>query len=147
VAVLGAEEVAMLNTTQARILSPEAVVAVRCPSVVALLGLASALLYAVSFFLPATEGVAGYHAFVFSLACFLFIPMWAANPFLCAGLVHLYLGQYRSARNVGLAALFLSLSQSWMVFRELRVGYFAWVGSMALLTAAGCCGAAEGRDG
>jgi len=42
----------MLNTTQARIPSPEAVVAVRCPPAVALLGLAAVLVYAVSFFLP-----------------------------------------------------------------------------------------------
>jgi hypothetical protein len=70
----------------------------------------------------------------------LFIPMWAANPLFWSGLAHLYTGQYRAARNAGLAALFLSLSQSWMVYRELRVGYFAWVGSMVLLTAAGWCG-------
>jgi hypothetical protein len=130
----------MLHSIQARTPPPGLVIAVRCPPTAALLGLAAALLYAVSFFLPAADGVAGYNAFVFSLVFLLFIPMWAANPVFWSGLAHLYLGQYRSARNAGLAALFLSLSQAWMVYRELRVGYFAWVGSMALLAVAGFCG-------
>jgi hypothetical protein len=130
----------MTPSLQTRIPPPAVVLAVRCPPTVALLGLAAALLYAVSFFLPAADGVAGYNAFVFSLVFLFFVPMWAANPAFWSGLAHLYQGQYRSARNAGLAALLLSLSQSWMVYRELRVGYLAWVGSMALLAVAGWCG-------
>ena len=137
----------MLNTTQARIPSPEAIVAVRCPPAVALLGLAAVLVYAVSFFLPAFDKTAGYQAFVLSLVCVIGIPMWFANPFFWAGVALLSQGKYRSAGKAGLVALVLALSECWLFAEGLQVGYYAWVGSMALLSAAGFCGAAEGRDG
>jgi hypothetical protein len=137
----------MLNTTKARIPSPEAIVAVRCPPAVAVLGLAAVFLYAVSFFLPACDNAAGYQAFVLSVVCVVGIPMWFANPFFWAGVALLSQGKYASAGKAGLVALVLALSECWLFAQGLQVGYYAWVGSMALLAAAGWCGAAEGRDG
>jgi hypothetical protein len=36
-------------------------------------------------------------------------------------------------------AVLLALSESWLFGLELRVGYFAWVGSMGLVALAGLC--------
>jgi hypothetical protein len=105
-----------------------------------LLGGLALLLYAVSFFLPALDGVAGYQAFVFALIWFVFLPMWAANPVFWIGLGRLFQGRHGSASRAGLAALLLALSESWMFGRELGVGYLVWVGSMAVLVVAGACG-------
>ena len=38
------------------------------------------------------------------------------------------------------AELLLALSECWLFAEGLRVGYFLWVGSMALLVLAGWCG-------
>jgi hypothetical protein len=129
-----------MTLTQARVPPPERVLAVRCPPTVALLGLAAALLYAASFFLPATDMVAGYQAFVLSLVFVIGIPMWLANPVFWSGLTLLSQGKYRSARKAGLLGLVLALSECWLFSKGLRVGYFAWVASMALLAAAGWWG-------
>lgn len=110
------------------------------PAVVTVLGVAAVLVYAVSFFLPVFLEAAGYHAFLLSLVSVVALPMWLANPFFWSGLAGLCRGEYRSARKAGLAGLVLALSECWLFFEGLRVGYFAWVGSMALLAVAGWCG-------
>jgi hypothetical protein len=130
----------MLNPIQARTPPADMVVAVRCPPAVALLGLAAVLVYAVSFFLPACDNAAGYQAFVLSLVCVIGIPMWFANPFFWAGIALLSQGKYASAGKAGLVALVLALSECWLFAKGLRVGYFAWVSSIALLAVAGFCG-------
>jgi hypothetical protein len=129
-------------TLRARIPPPEVLIAVRCPPTVALLGFAAALLYAASFFLPAVDGAAGYQAFVLSLVFIIGIPMWLANPVFWSGLTLLSQGKYASAGKTGLLALVLALSECWL-FNDLRVGYYAWVGSIALLAAAGWWGSCD----
>jgi hypothetical protein len=100
------------------------------------LGLAAAVLYVVSFFLPAVPMVLGYEAFVYSLAIGICVPMWAANPVFWVGLCRLCVGQYKSAATAAVVAVVLALS-GWWLFKDLSVGYFAWVGSMVLLAVAG----------
>jgi hypothetical protein len=107
---------------------------------VPLLGVSSAVLYAASFFLPAFQEGAGYHAFLFSLVYLLGIPMWFANPVFWCGLALLCQGKHRAARKAGVVALVFALSEFWLFLEGLRVGYFVWVGSMALLIAAAWCG-------
>ncbi len=116
--------------------SGEAVVARNAATGV--LGLAAAVLYAVSFFLPALPGVKGYAAFVYALVFGICVPMWAANPVFWVGLARLCVGQYKSAANAAVVAVVLALSECWL-FKDLGVGYFAWIGSMALLAVAGFC--------
>ena len=112
-------------------IAPEAVVTRR--SVAGdLLGLLTITVYAVSFFLPVTRDVLGYQAFVCSLVFMVLIPMWAANLALWLGLAELSLGRYRRAGLAGLVALVLAASESWLFVGELQVGFFAWVGSMAM---------------
>jgi hypothetical protein len=106
----------------------------------AVLGVAAAVLYALSFFLPAFQEAAGYQAFFVSLFFVVGIPMWAANPVFWSGLVLLSQREYASAGKAGVLALSLALSECWLFSEGLRVGYFAWVGSMALLALAGGCG-------
>jgi hypothetical protein len=120
---------------------PGEIVVGRFPPAVAVLGVLAAVLYAVSFFLPALRGVLGHQAFVWSLLFVFYAPMWGANPALWFGLALLAQGKFRSARKAGVLALVLALSECWLFYRELRVGYFAWVGSMALLAVAGWRGA------
>jgi hypothetical protein len=110
-----------------------------------LLGLLTISLYAASFFLPATRDFMGYQAFVYSLVCMVFIPMWAANLALWLGLAELSLGRYRRAGLAGLVALVLVASECWLFVGELRAGFFAWVGSMVLLALVGLCGAEQNR--
>jgi hypothetical protein len=80
---------------------------------VALLGISAALLYAGSFFLPAYQAGVGYQAFVVSLVFLVGIPIWLANPFFWSGLTLLAEVKYASARNAGLVALLLALSEAW----------------------------------
>ena len=128
----------MMTTLQPRTRPPE-VALVHRPAVT-LLGLSAALLYAGSFFLPAYQEAAGFHAFVLSLVFLVGIPMWLANPFFWSGLTLLAQGKYRSARNAGLVALVLALSECWLFAEGLQVGYFVWVSSMASLAVAGWWG-------
>jgi hypothetical protein len=121
-----------------RIWSPA--VARGCSPVPAVLGVAAALLYAVSFFLPAYHAGVGYEAFVSAFVCVIGMPMWFANPVFWSGLGLLYQGKYAAAGRTGLRAVVLALSECWLFSEGLRVGYFAWVGSMALLAVAGWCG-------
>jgi hypothetical protein len=130
----------MMTQLQARIPPPEAVIAVRCPPIAAVLGVAAAVLYAGSFLLPAYHEAAGYQAFMFSFVCVIGIPMWLANPVFLSGLALLSQGKYRSAGKAGLWALVLALSECWLFSGGLRVGYYVWVASMALLAAAGWWG-------
>jgi hypothetical protein len=109
-----------------------------------LLGCAVFLLYAFSFWLPATRNVLGYQAFVYALLFFICGPMWAANPVFWFGLAKLFQGHYRSAAKAGLLALLLALSECWMFWGELAAGYFLWSGSMAVLAVAGWWGSRDG---
>src|SRR5262249_41227117 len=124
---------------------PPEVVAVVHPSAAALLGLFAALLYAASFFLPACEEVAGWQAFVLSLVFFVGLPMWLANPVFWSGLVLLSRGEYGPAGKRGLVAFVLALSECSLFAEGLQVGYFLWVGSMAVLAAAGWWGHVRSR--
>jgi hypothetical protein len=109
-------------------------------SIASVLGIVAAVLYGVSFFLPASKGLLGFQAFFFSVLMVFTIPMWLANPLFWLGLALLSGRQWQAARFYGLLALVLGLSESWMFWEELSTGYFLWVGSMALLAAAGWCG-------
>jgi hypothetical protein len=104
------------------------------------LGLLAVLIYVLSFFLPALPHAVGYQTFVFALVFVIGVPMWAANPVFWIGLGKLYQGEYRTARTLGVVALLLALSECWLFSEDLRVGYFAWVGSMAGLALAGWWG-------
>jgi hypothetical protein len=106
----------------------------------ALLGVAAVLVYALSFFLPAFDEAAGFSAFFLSLVLVVGFPMWLANPLFWSGLAGLCRGEYRSAWKAGLTGFILALSECWLFAKGLRVGYFAWAGSMALLAVAGWCG-------
>jgi hypothetical protein len=66
----------------------------------------------------------------------LYLP-WLANPALWAGLWSLGRGRPRRAAAAGAVALPLSLAFLLTEPTDLRAGYFAWVGSMALLLLAG----------
>jgi hypothetical protein len=116
-----------------------------CPCATAgVLGGAAALLYVISFFLPALGdkggGILGFQAFIYSVLLVVTIPMWLANPLFWLGLALLMRRQWHGARFYGLLAVVLGLSESWMYGKELAVGYILWVGSMVLLTVAGWCG-------
>jgi len=133
----------LISTVQAPMVRPKTFVRGHRPAVGVLLGCLSFLLYAGSFFLPATGNILGYQAFLYALIIVFCIPMWAANPALCFGLAWLSLGRYKSAGKAGLLGLALALSESWMFYPELGVGYFTWVASMAVLAVAGWCGHPE----
>jgi hypothetical protein len=112
----------------------------RSGEIATLLGGLATLLYGVSFFYPAIKDVLGFQAFVYAVISIVFIPMWFANPVFWLGTVFLFQHQWRAACRYGLVALALGLSEAWIVWRELTVGYFFWVGSMALLAVAGWFG-------
>jgi hypothetical protein len=106
-------------------------------------GAVAVAVYAVSFFLPALDSIVGFQAFLCSLGFVITIPMWVANPIFWFGLRRLAQGRYRSAGKAGLLALVFALSESWMCAGGLRVGYFVWVGSMAVLATVGLFGDAQ----
>jgi hypothetical protein len=130
----------LISTVQATMDRPKTFVRSHLPGVGVLLGWLAFLLYAGSFFLPATGNMMGYQAFWCALVFVIFLPMWAANPAFLVGLAWLSQGRYKSNGNAGLLALALALSESWMFYPELGVGYFTWVASMAVLAVAGWCG-------
>jgi hypothetical protein len=134
----------MMTPPQPCVSRPETDLAIAYQSPAGLLGVLAAVLYVVSFFLPACEGMAGYQAFVISVVFLIGIPMWLANPGFWLGLLLLYQGKHAAAAKAGLLATALALSECWMFWPALRVGCFAWVGSMGLLAVAGWCGG-EGK--
>jgi hypothetical protein len=115
-------------------------VLVRRSAASALLGWLAFLLYALSFFLPATDRIMGWQAFLYALLFFFCLPMWSANPVFWVGLVRLSQGRYRSAGMAGVLAVVLALLECWMFHRELAVGYLVWVSSMGTLALAGLFG-------
>src|SRR5207237_8839198 len=70
----------------------------------------------------------------------LYLP-WLANPALWVGLRSLARGRPRRAAAAGAVALPLALAFLLSEPGDLRAGYHAWVGSMALLLVAGLVGA------
>jgi hypothetical protein len=105
-------------------------------SVGGVLGWVAIALYVVSFFLPAYNGIPGFGAFLWSLIIPFFWPMWAANPLFWLGLSGLR-ARHGSVMVIGLIALLLALSEAVLFADRLGAGYFLWVGSMAVLAAAG----------
>jgi hypothetical protein len=103
-------------------------------------------LYVVSFFLPAVgwEGF-GFMAFFWSMVIPSFLPMWLANPVLWIGYVKAANQRWHAVTIAGVVALGLAMSESWVFWRQVNVGYFLWIGSMALLAAAGLAGSAHPR--
>ena len=106
--------------------------------------------YALSFLLPAFEIVVegqhdtsyGYDAFLVALAAawqpilggLLSFVVWLANPAYWAGAVFFARGRYWRSAAASIAALVLGCH---FVFAPLiLVGYFVWLGSMALLAVA-----------
>jgi hypothetical protein len=116
--------------------------------IASLLGTAAAVLYGVSFFLPVLSPgrMFGLEAFIYSVLMVVTIPMWLANPMFWLGLALLSGRRWQGACFYGLLALVLGLSESWMFWDQLTVGYFLWVGSMALLALAGWCGGRMSRE-
>jgi hypothetical protein len=133
-------EVTMKTAMTIRVPPRELVVGGSSPAV-PLLGVSATALYAFSFFLPAYHEAAGYQAFLSAWLFLIGIPMAVANPVFWCGLALLCQGKHGSAKKAGVVALVLALSEFWLVCEGVRVGYFVWVGSMALLTAAAWCGA------
>jgi hypothetical protein len=65
----------------------------------------------------------------------LLVPAWWANPALVAGVALFLCGRLRCALILGLIALFLSATFPFFGgprLSELRVGYFVWLGSLAI---------------
>ena len=118
--------------------SPATAIALgRRPGAAVVLGGLAIQLYLVSFFLPALDGTPGYEAFILAVLFVIGLPMWLANPVFWFGVVRLAQGRYHSAGQAGRVALLLALSECWMFYDKLAVGYFVWVGSMVLLAAVG----------
>jgi hypothetical protein len=69
---------------------------------------------------------------------------WLANPVLWVGLRLLARGRPRGAAAAGAVALPLALAFLLTEPSDLRAGYYAWAGSMALLLLAGLAGARAG---
>ena len=111
-----------------------------------MLGAVAVTLYGVSFFLRAVGTVLGFLAFIWAPFTVVLIPMWLANPVFWYGLHCLFGGRLDAAAKAGLVALLLALSESWLFWGELRVGYVAWVGSMAALALVGLRTGTEGTD-
>ncbi len=103
-------------------------------------------LYGISFLLPALgkshdKPLYGYAAFLWGLyGVLLGIPVWLANLALWFGLGHLALGQYRGAAIAGIIAVGLGLTGI-TLDPGFLIGYYLWMGSMALLAAVGLVGA------
>jgi hypothetical protein len=110
----------------------------RANGMVSFVAVAAVALYTVSFFVPATNHhLLGYQAFFYALLAVSTIPMWSANVLFWIGLTMLCGPRFEKAWALGLVALGLGLSESWMFWDELSVGYFLWIGSMAMLASSG----------
>src|SRR5262249_16238320 len=95
-------------------------------------------LYLTSFFVPVMHnGFYGSHALLCALLVLPFWPLWLANAVMVFGIIFLFGERWREARKAGLWALALALSESWLFWNSVRVGYFMWIGSMALLAIVG----------
>ena len=98
--------------------------------------------YGASFALPAYLDLAGHEAFVaaaragFEAWCDDTIGRellgWLPNPLLWTGLALLCCGRNWGAAVLGLAGL-VAGAGAWLTLGDLHVGYYAWLGSMALL--------------
>lgn len=124
-----------------------------------LCALLTAALYGTSFFLPTlvvlSDPIYGWGAFwIVTLLPWDNPPLptgeliqtlvwWLPNPLLWIGIVFLAIGQGRRAAVLGLLALPAGLSCAFDAdtfrfrFHEFQAGYYCWLASMALLTAAG----------
>jgi hypothetical protein len=78
----------------------------------------------------------GFQAFYYSVIMIITIPMWLANPMFWFSLSCFANRKFDAAATYGVCAVGLGLSESWMFWKGLSIGYFAWVGSMALLAGA-----------
>ena len=129
-----------------------------------------ALLYLASFALPVGRDLYGFGCFLWgAFASLLLLPAallslpgsllgghpaedlglylpWLANPALWVGLRSLARGRPRRAAAAGAVALPLALAFLLTEPGDLRAGYYAWAGSMALLLVAGLVGA-SGEEG
>jgi hypothetical protein len=112
-----------------------------------ILGVTSGCLYAGSFLMPVGRDLTlfGWQAFVCSAIYFLFWPMWAANPVFWFGLVKAGNQRWEAARNAGVLAMMLAVSEAWMFLPNLGIGYYCWLGSMIALAAAGAYGVEQER--
>jgi hypothetical protein len=105
-------------------------------------------LYLASFFLPVSDGgtpraMYGFQAFFGGLVSLVYIPMWLANPAMWFGCIRFGEGRWKAARNAGLLATLLGVSEIWFMDDQLEIGYYLWVGSMVLLASGGAIGAAR----
>ncbi len=121
--------------------------------------LLAAVVYIVSFFLPAvavfSDPIAGWQAYLFvTLAPWdakqmplrelvLWLVYWLPNPLLWVGIFFLARGRPGGAAWLGLVALAAGLGctfdadQLRFNFSDCRVGYYCWLASMALVAGAG----------
>jgi hypothetical protein len=99
-------------------------------------------LYAVSFAMPVTDAgtpqaMYGWQAFLFSLVYVIFLPMWLADPVFWIGCLSYANGRFHAARNAGLTAAVLAVSEVWLWDDRPEIGYWIWLASMLLLAVAG----------
>jgi len=98
--------------------------------------------YMLSFLLPVTDAntpraMYGFQAFFWGLVSIVYLPMWLANPTLWFGCLRYGEGRWKSARNAGLLAVLLGVSEVWMWDGRPEIGYYLWMSSMVLLALAG----------
>ena len=98
--------------------------------------------YATSFFLPVTDAdtpqvMYGYQAFFWALVSIIYLPMWLSNPVLWVGCGYCVDGRWTAARNCGLLAILLAISEVWFWDDPPEIGYYLWVASMVVLAVAG----------
>jgi MYXO-CTERM domain-containing protein len=102
-------------------------------------------LYAASFLLPVADAgehqeILGYQAFFWAPLTIVYLPMWLANPVLWLGCACAGDQGWRAARNAGLAAVLLAVSEVWLWDDPPELGYYLWVASMVALGLAGLIG-------
>ena len=99
------------------------------------------VVYATSFFLPVIDAgtpqaMYGYQAFFWALVSVIYLPMWLSNPVVWIGCGYCVDGRWKAARNCGLVAVLLAISEVLFWDDPPEIGYYLWVASMVMLAVA-----------